>query len=246
MGDSPVVLLHGPRQCGKTWLARQVGEERGYTYATFDDDTSRAAAEADPVGFVDALGEHAILDEVQRVPSLLLALKKAVDEDRRPGRFLLTGSANVLVVPQLADSLAGRMEVLRLHPLSQHEIERVQGRTLLDRLFAGDAPSGLRGERLRGELAERIVRGGYPAALTRPSARRRTAWYAAYADALVQRDVRDLSRVQAWTPCGGCSKRRPVARRACSTWPTCRVRWAPTGRRSRTTSRCCGTCSCST
>jgi len=101
LGDSPVVLIHGPRQCGKTSLAQQVAEKKGYAYFNLDDDVARAAAQADPVGFVADLPRHAVLDEVQRVPSLFAALKLAVDRDRAPGRFLLTGSANVLLVPKL-------------------------------------------------------------------------------------------------------------------------------------------------
>ena len=117
--DTPVVLIHGPRQCGKTTLARAVGDAAGYGYISFDDDVLRASVLADPVGFVADLPDKVVLDEVQRVPELFTALKVAVDRDRRPGRFILTGSANVLLVPRLADSLAGRMEILRLHPLAQ-------------------------------------------------------------------------------------------------------------------------------
>ena len=116
LADSPVVLVHGPRQCGKTTLARGVGERRRYTYVSFDDDVVRHAAEADPVGFVADLPDRVILDEVQRVPGIFTALKSAVDKARKSGRFILTGSANVLLLPKLADSLAGRMEILRLHP----------------------------------------------------------------------------------------------------------------------------------
>ena len=111
--DTPVVLIHGPRQSGKTTLARLVGEPRGYRYFSFDDEAARAAAERDPVGFVVDLPARVILDEVQRVPALFTALKVAVDRQRTPGRFILTGSANVLLVPKLADSLAGRLGILR-------------------------------------------------------------------------------------------------------------------------------------
>jgi predicted AAA+ superfamily ATPase len=113
LADSPVVLVHGPRQCGKTTLACMVGDAAGYEYITFDDDVQLAAAQADPVGFVAGLPDRTVLDEVQRAPGLFLALKTAVDRGRRPGRFILTGSANVLLVPKLADSLAGRMEIHR-------------------------------------------------------------------------------------------------------------------------------------
>jgi predicted AAA+ superfamily ATPase len=118
LADTPVVLIHGPRQSGKTTLAQVVGETLGFSYFSFDNPVLASAAEADPIGFVDDLPDRAILDEVQRVPGLFPALKMAVDRRRVPGRFLLTGSANVLLVPKLAESLAGRMEILRLHPLA--------------------------------------------------------------------------------------------------------------------------------
>lgn len=193
LADSPVVLIHGPRQSGKTTLAQRLGAKRGYAYFNLDDDVVRAAAEADPVGFVAELPRRAILDEVQRVPSLFTALKVAVDRDRQPGRFLLTGSANVLLVPKLADSLAGRMEIIRLFPFAQCEIE---GRTpaFLDALFRASFKTR-RSERLGPRLAERIVAGGYPAALARATPRRRAAWYRDYVETMVQRDVRELARI---------------------------------------------------
>ena len=146
LADSPVVLIQGPRQCGKTTLAQMVCapaslsrrdalkvsralppgfltvETRDYGYISFDDDVARAGAEADPMGFVGDLPEKVILDEVQRVPWLFAALKMEVDRKRVPGRFVLTGSADVLRVPTIQDSLAGRLEVIRLHPLAQVEI----------------------------------------------------------------------------------------------------------------------------
>ena len=158
LADSPVVLIHGPRQCGKTTLARMVGERMGYAYVNFDDDVARSAAEADPAGFVADLPEHTILDEVQRVPALFAALKTAVDRKRVAGRFMLTGSANVLLVPKLADSLAGRMQILRLHPLAQCELAR-RAPAFLDVLFRGGFKTR-QTERLAGQLAERIAAGG--------------------------------------------------------------------------------------
>ena len=175
LADSPVLLIHGPRQCGKTTLARTVGERLGYAYSSFDDNVVREAAGADPEGFVADLPERVVLDEVQRVPSLFSALKRTVDERRAPGRFLLTGSSHVLTVPKLADSLAGRMEVMRLHPLSQAELQREPPR-FLDALFAGRFPTRS-SSRLGMALAERIVAGGYPPALARPPGHRRANWH---------------------------------------------------------------------
>lgn len=193
LADSPIVLIHGPRQCGKTTLAQIIGERKGYAYVSFDNAVLCTAAQADPVGFAGDLPERVILDEVQRVPALFSALKVAVDRKRSAGRFILTGSANVLLVPKLADSLAGRMEIIRLHPLAQCELNR-RTTSFLDSLFAGNFKTR-QTDRLASQLAEKIVAGGYPAALARPTERRRATWYRDYLDALVQRDVRDLARI---------------------------------------------------
>jgi hypothetical protein len=194
LSDTPVVLIHGPRQCGKTTLARMAGRRRGFAYFTFDDDVVLAGARADPIGFVAALPRHAILDEVQRAPEIFPALKATVDRNRRPGRVLLTGSTNVLLLPKLAESLAGRMAVLRLHPLAQCEIERRRPAFLAQLLACAFVTHGY--ARRGASVSERVAAGGYPAALTRASARRRAAWYRDYVDAIVQRDVRDMARIR--------------------------------------------------
>ena len=193
LADTPVVLIHGPRQCGKTTLAQVAGRASKYAYFSFDDDVTLAAATADPVGFVADLPDRVILDEVQRAPGIFTTLKAVVDRRRTPGRFLLTGSTNILLLPALADSLAGRLGILQLHPLAQCElVSRQPG--FLDRLFASTFKAG-KFERLGKELAERIAAGGFPAALVRSTPRRRAAWYRDYIETLVQRDVRDLARV---------------------------------------------------
>lgn len=191
--DTPVVLIQGPRQCGKTTLARMVGKKCGYVYWNLDDTLTLQAATTDPVGFVDSLPGRVILDEVQRAPGIFTALKATVDRRREAGRFLLTGSSNVLLLPKLADSLAGRMGLLRLHPLAQCELGgRDSG--FLDRLFGGKFQPA-QNERLGEALAHRVAAGGYPPAIARPAGKRRAAWYLDYVEALVQRDVRDMARI---------------------------------------------------
>lgn len=190
--DTPVILIHGPRQCGKTTLAQQVGGKRRFRYYTFDDAATLAAARTDITGFVARLERRVILDEVQHVPELFAALKPFVDTNRDSVRLILTGSSNVLLIPRLSDSLAGRMEIIRLSPLSQIELARASP-TFLDALFSAEQKfehSGKEGH----ALAERIARGGYPVVQKR-SSRRREDWYANYIDALVQRDVREMTRI---------------------------------------------------
>jgi len=193
LADTPVVLIHGPRQCGKTTLARHLGARAGYAYKSFDDEVTLGAARSDPIGFVADLPAKCILDEVQRAPGIFSSLKMAVDANRTPGRFLLTGSANVLLVPALSDSLAGRMGIQRLYPLAQSELAGDRPH-FLDMLFGGRFPAKKR-PRLGRELAARIAAGGYPAALARSSARRQALWYRDYVETMVQRDVRDLARI---------------------------------------------------
>ncbi len=189
-------MLHGPRQAGKTTLAQRVaGAKR--RYLTLDDAATLLSARQDPTGFLRSL-DLAVIDEVQRAPALLLAIKRAVDEDRRPGRFLLTGSANVMTLPDVADSLAGRMETLTLLPLAGCEMRGTAGRWL-DALFAGNiprvSPKAARAS-VGDALVDRVLRGGYPEAVARTTPRRREAWARQYVDALVSRDVRDIANVE--------------------------------------------------
>lgn len=194
MSDTPVVLLSGPRQSGKTTLVRQLaGVDR--RYLTLDDEVTLMAARHDPVGFVRSI-DCAVIDEVQRAPGLLLAIKKSVDEDRRPGRFLLTGSANLLAIPNASDSLAGRMEILVLLPLAQCEMAGNPGHASrwLDVLFSGE-PMRVNMPVVGDALVEKVLSGGYPEAINRSDTRRRRVWARQYIDALVQRDVRDIANI---------------------------------------------------
>jgi hypothetical protein len=196
MQDTPVVLVNGPRQAGKTTLVRQfAGATR--TYVTLDDAATLAVVRHDPVGFVRDL-DAAVIDEVQRAPELLLSIKQSVDQDRRPGRFLLTGSANVMTLPRVADSLAGRIETHTLLPLAGCEIAGRPGQWL-DSVFSGDMPRPP-GDQAQAEvghaLVQRVLRGGYPQALARTTTRRREAWLTQYVDTLIQRDVLDIAAVE--------------------------------------------------
>lgn len=193
LGDTPAVLINGPRQSGKTTLARQCAE--GMPYISLDDTTRLSAAHADPQGFIRQI-DRAIIDEIQRAPELLLALKLSIDMDRRPGRFLLTGSANIMSLPTIADSLAGRIEVHALLPLSNAEIA---GREpdFLERALSQDWPAQAREESpgVGDALVEHVLAGGYPEMRSRTTARRRQAWAQAYLTTLVERDIRDVARI---------------------------------------------------
>ncbi len=157
-----------------------------------DDALTRLSAQQDPAGMVRTL-DKVVIDEIQRAPQLLLAIKKSVDEDRRPGRFLLTGSANLMALPTVADSLAGRMETVSLLPLSQSEIAS-QSANWIDSAFAGKILHSAQ-PAIGSDLVERVLRGGYPEAISRTTSRRRAAWSRQYINALIQRDVRDVAGV---------------------------------------------------
>jgi uncharacterized protein len=190
--DTPVVTVTGPRQSGKTTLVRDlVGSHR--EFITMDDDTALAAAHSDPTGLVRGL-DRTTIDEVQRAPDLLRAIKKSVDEDRRPGRFLLTGSANILTLPQVKESLAGRMEIVDLLPLAQGEIRRKKP-SFLSSAVAGQIskPSEIM---IGKDLVEAVLVGGYPEMLRRGDPKRRQSWARDYMKAIVQRDVREIAEVE--------------------------------------------------
>jgi uncharacterized protein len=193
MADTPVVLLNGARQTGKTTLARELATAPGFQFFTLDDAATLGLAAGDPSGFIRNLAGPVVIDEIQKAPELFPAIKLAVDKERRPGRFLLTGSANVMTLPRLSESLAGRMEIIPLLPFSPGELAGHR-EGFVTRLFdgtLGKAKPGL----TRNGLEHRLVRGGFPEAIQRTDDERRGAWFAAYISTILQRDVRDLARV---------------------------------------------------
>ena len=191
MQDTPVVLINGPRQSGKTTLVKQYSPS--LPYYTLDDDNILNAAKQDPVGFVNRM-DRAIIDEIQRAPELLRAIKLSVDQNRQPGRFLLTGSANLLALPQIGDSLAGRMEILTLLPLSLAEISR-RANHFLNYIQNQSWPHQITpSEQLN--IISQTLTGGYPEMLMRQDPARRHAWAKAYIRAIVERDVKDISSIE--------------------------------------------------
>jgi predicted AAA+ superfamily ATPase len=197
--DTPVVFIRGPRQAGKTTLVQHLREEgHDATYLTFDEAAVLAPAQSDPDAFVAGLPARVILDEVQRVPELFRAIKLSVDRDRTPGRFVLTGSANALVLPGVSESLAGRMDIITLRPFSQGEREgKKEG--FVDACFAAKfSPASLTANDDSNwpALTKRIVAGGFPEACERMSAARRSAWFDAYITTILERDVRDIANIQ--------------------------------------------------
>jgi predicted AAA+ superfamily ATPase len=191
--DTPIVLLAGPRQAGKTTLVKRVTQEKKLRFLTLDDELTRLSAKEDPEGLIRSL-DYVVIDEIQRAPELLLAIKKSVDEDRRPGRFLLTSSANIMTLPTVADSLAGRIETLALLPLSQSELEG-QKENWVDHLFLQQI---LKVSNLAiGEsLIDRVLHGGFPEAVSRSQDHRRLAWFKQYLDSIIQRDVLDIAEIE--------------------------------------------------
>lgn len=195
LSDSPVVLLHGARQTGKSTLIKSlVGEEYPAEYLTFDDPGFLSAAQNNPIEFLSAYEGSIALDEVQRVPGIFPAIKSLVDKKRTPGKFILTGSSNVLLIPKISESLAGRMEILNLYPFSQNEITGADSNFVDDVFGKNYKMPNIPGK--QNELIKKVSTGGYPEMLTRKNKERQDAWFKSYVTTILQRDVRDIANIE--------------------------------------------------
>lgn len=194
--DTSVVVINGARQTGKSTFCKQLIKDGVFKaqYFTFDDPTTLSAAQSDPGAFVEGLAPHVVLDEVQRVPKLLLTIKKFVDQDRKNRRFILTGSADVMTLPKISESLAGRIEIHNLWPLSRREIEGSQShfiKTLVSKKgrFNSSKTSWE-------EIVQILGLGGYPEILKRTSEARREKWFQSYISSILQKDIRELANIE--------------------------------------------------
>ena len=188
LSDTPVVMLTGPRQSGKSTLAQELVRAGVLaSYTTLDDLVMLDAARRDPVRFVSER-RGGVIDEIQRAPDLLLAIKAAVDRDRRPGAFLLTGSADVLHLPTAAESLAGRIELLTLWPFSQSELESRKD-TFIDKVFDAERPAVSEERDVRADVLRRAMRGGFPEALARTDPARRGIFFDNLVATVIEREV---------------------------------------------------------
>ncbi|MBN6053515.1 ATP-binding protein [Nonomuraea sp. RK-328] len=194
LSDTRVVLINGARQSGKSTLVRGVAKGTAAEWRDLDDSAARQAAVSDPTGFVD-FSELVVIDEIQRVPELLLAIKAQVDRDPRPGRYLLTGSSQLLGLRDLPDTLPGRMETIELWPFSQGEIDGTPD-GFIDAAFGLGAELRHSSAVSRADYAARLVRGGFPEAVARPNARRSQRFFDSYVGDLISRDVRQLSEIE--------------------------------------------------
>ena len=196
LADTPVLLINGARQTGKSTLCQRIVEQSTFDwrFVTMDDPATLSAAKNDPMGFLEDLGSHVIIDEVQRAPELFLPIKKLVDQDRDNRRIILTGSADVMMLPKVGDSLAGRVEIHKLWPLSQDELHG-EPSSFIKTLTDPDA-SFVATVTHWPDIAAKMRIGGYPESLSRKAANRRRRWFDDYLTAILQKDIRDLSNIE--------------------------------------------------
>lgn len=196
LADTPVVVLSGARQTGKSTIAQSLSNSEARSYLTLDDPAVMTAASTDPAGFIGRLQGSVVLDEIQRAPQLFLAIKASVDRDRSPGRFLLTSSANLMLLPRVVDSLAGRMQTISLWPLSCAEQKDIPETNLADWLFSGELVLMKFASDARSSLHQYLLAGGYPEAVSRDNPAQRAAWFSGYLQTIMQRDVRELATLE--------------------------------------------------
>lgn len=194
VSKSPALLLNGARQTGKSTLIKQLGANLlSAEYLSLDVLETLLSAKGSPAAFIDDLSEHVVIDEIQRAPELFLSIKRSIDDNRAPGRFLMTGSANVLMLPQLSESLVGRMIIKSLWPLSQGEI-RKRKEDFISAAFAPKLP-GCESSMTWKELVETVCLGGYPEIVINNDLHYAQEWFDSYVQTLIQRDVRELVNI---------------------------------------------------
>lgn len=196
--DTSVVLINGARQTGKSTLAQMLPEDKARSYITLDDPGQISAARSDPAGFISGLSGPVVIDEVQYALELLPCIKMAVDKDKQPGRFLLTGSADILFLPHLSESLAGRMEVVTLQTCSQGELMGLKD-DLISTLFDGDIGSGQGATAKFSDYVHKVILGGYPGLINRHSQERRDKWFNSYIASILHKDVQQLFNIEGLT-----------------------------------------------
>lgn len=192
--DTPLLLVNGSRQVGKSTFVKML-LEKTHAYYTLDDPTILSSALKDPLMFLESLPNPSIIDEIQRALPIFLPLKKLIDQNRKPGFFVLTGSADVLALPRLADSLAGRIEIYTLWPFSQGEIEEKKEDFIFFVFNTSTFPKYKNTLTLEG-LIERIIRGGYPEIIKRSLPQRRRQWFASYLQTLIEKDIKSLASIE--------------------------------------------------
>ena len=191
----PVILIGGARQVGKTTLVKNVLADQGYTYYTLDDRSTLLFAQRDPQGFIENLSGPVVIDEIQRVPELLLAIKYVSDQEPKAGRFVITGSANPMLLPSVADSLRGRIAILNVHPFSQGEFRGIKD-DFLKYAFSEDNFDTISSKIKTENYSKNIVfRGGYPINIL-DDEQNRTDWFKNYTDIVLLKDLEDISNIQ--------------------------------------------------
>jgi uncharacterized protein len=192
--DTPVVVVNGARQVGKSTLVRALNYPGSVEVIGFDDAAVRAAARADPRGFLDRGVDTLVIDEAQLEPTIFRAVKASIDRDRRPGRFVLTGSSRLLAAPDMADALVGRVDIIELNPFSQGELDGVRDE-FVDAIFESPKVLQRSSDLSRADIIERVCRGGFPEAVARTGERRRR-WYNAYVTTTVEKVVREVAEIE--------------------------------------------------